>query len=106
MFASSSFGWKPTQRTQCVGAALVWRWSSVVVVGPALNRRKLDVLCLLSSLNILLPAGTRQMGRCCFEVEPPTIVGDRPRINIGSESRVRRCFCCFLWLFNHVNIYT
>ena len=43
------------------------------------------------------------MGPCCFEVEPPTIfVGDRPRINIGSESRVADvCVvsCGFLIMF-------
>ena len=40
VFASSLFGWKPiSQRTQCVWAALVWRWASVVDVGPALSRR-------------------------------------------------------------------
>ena len=63
------------------------------------------VFVLDGNLVFLLSAGTRQMDRSCFEVEAPTMAGDRPRITIGSESRVRRCVCCSLWLFNHVNVF-
>ena len=75
------------------------RWPSTGCGGGLVHRVRLD-----GNLVILLSAGTRQMDRCCFEVESPTMAGDRPRINNGSESCVRRCVCCFVWLFNPVNI--